>query len=424
MLIADFGMTSVLGRDIAQPHDSPESYWGNYLMVRAVFSLVSTLLCMAAAYWVRPNLFRILLVGALSLPFLSARFFEPLFQVYKRPWYSTYSSALYALCSLAFLLLTFHFAVSLPLVVLAFICANVAYAVFAYYLAQRSLKPRFVVTRTIIIKILKLAVPLGVSGLFTVVSSRVPIFMLAAMKSDYAVGIFSAAYRFFDLSAMAAVMIISPFVPIFSARAAGDRASLRSLAAMIVDLVGVVAFPVAIVTPLVSPFIVKAVFGVNFLPSAQVLNVLVWSGVIVFYSLLASALGISLGIVHYAYWNTAAAAALSIILNYAWIPRFGFVGSAWITVICEVFLAGVAFCFVTNLMGSIFRARHWIKIAVVNLVLAGLLHNGILEMNLFLKIGGSLAVYILLVILLKAVPGESIRLVAGGISRLKVKYAS
>ena len=423
VLIADFGMTFALSRDIAQPHESLESYWGNFIIIHVALSFIAVAFCIVAAYYMRRDLFPIMLVGALALPFLSGRFFEPVFQVRKRPWFSMYSSIFYALCSLLFLLLAFHIAVSLTLAVMAFICANVAYALYAYYLAQRSLKPAFALKRTVIANILRVAVPFGVSALFTVVSARIPIFMLAAMKSDYAVGIFNAAYRFFDLSAMMGVMIVSPLVPIFSAKAVGDRDSLKMISSMIVDLVGIFAFPLAIITPLVSPFIVKTFFGANFLPSAEVLNVLVWSGICVFFSLLASASALSLGIVHFAYWNTASAAVLSIVLNYILIPRFSFVGSAWVTLVCEIFLAGVSFCFVTIRLGNIFKGGQWIKIVAANVVLCGLVHCSIPEMNPFLKVIGSLAVYTLLIVLLKAIPRESIWLLNEGISKLKTRYA-
>lgn len=421
-LVADFGMTSVLGRDIAQPHDSVEVYWGNFLILRGAIGLFAILLCTVTAYYIRRDLFPVLLMGALFLPFLAARFFEPVFQVYKRPWFSTYSSVSYGLCSLLFLIAAFWLKVNVLLAVAAFICANLVHAVFAYYLAHKSLKPIFVLRRTIITQILTLAIPLGVSALFTVIAGRVPVLMLAAVESDYAVGIYNAAYRFFELAAMAGVLLVSPFVPIFSAKANGNRDSLRVISAVIIELVGILALPVAIFTPLVSPLVISVLFGAAFLPSAEVLNILAWAGVLVFFSLFASAIVLSMGIVHFAYWNTATALVLSVALNHVWIPRLSFVGSAWATLACEALLSGIAVFIAVRFLGNIFRGRRWIRIVGLNLLFCGLLYNGFFEPNVFLRIGGSLVVYGLLTVFLKVLPEESLWLLQG-LSKLRIRHA-
>ena len=128
MLIADFGMASILGKDLAQVKEHPGSYWGNYLMVRYSLCGVTIILSIVTAYFIRRDLFLVLLAGSLALPFLSARFFEPLFQVYKRPWFSMWSSISYGVSYFA-LLSTALFL--LPL--------SVTSAVMAYYLRQRIL---------------------------------------------------------------------------------------------------------------------------------------------------------------------------------------------------------------------------------------------------------------------------------------------
>jgi len=93
--VADFGMTSVLGKDIAQVKTNAAIYWGNYLGLRLVISLFVTMLALAALPFLAANIRPALCAGALFIPFLASRFFEPLYQVFSSPWYSSATSLVY-----------------------------------------------------------------------------------------------------------------------------------------------------------------------------------------------------------------------------------------------------------------------------------------------------------------------------------------
>ena len=406
--IADFGMTSALGRDLPRVQGSPGIYWGNFLMLRGLFNGATIVMAVIAAYFMRRDLFVILFVGSLFLPILSARFFEPVFQVFRRPWYSTYSSLAYAVIFPVLSFLAIRSSLSLYTVAAAFFLSNTAYAVIAFRLAHKAIRPVFEIDRSVLGGISRVAVPLGVSGLFTIVSSRVAVFMLASMQSDYAVGVFSAAYRFFEISAMMAVMVTGPFIPIFAAKMLEDPGVLRRISLEVFELAGVLGIPVAIVFPFVSTTLILTLFGNSFAPSIGVLNIMIWACVLVFISLFTASVAIAMGVVHFAYWNTASAALLAIILNYFLIPGHSFIGSAWAIVICEIFLSGVSTCYVIKNIGNFFRLSVWLKIAGVNALLYLMLNNHIFELNATVKVLISLCIYGLLVIVFKLISRETL----------------
>ena len=51
--VADFGMSQVLGKDIAQLQEAAPVYWGNYLFLRLVISLVVAAVAIIVAYQMR-----------------------------------------------------------------------------------------------------------------------------------------------------------------------------------------------------------------------------------------------------------------------------------------------------------------------------------------------------------------------------------
>jgi O-antigen/teichoic acid export membrane protein len=366
---ADFGTQVVFARDIAQIKESVNIYWGNFLFLRISLSLLMVIPAVTIAYYLRQDLFYYILTGCLFLPFLSSRFFEPLYQVYHRPWYSTYSALIFGLLYLFLVLFALLFSRKLLPVTLAYIGSNVIYTVVLFFFAFKLLKPKFEIKEKVLKKILKLALPIGVASLLTIINSRADIFMLAYMKSDYEVGIYNAAYRFLDMAVMLAVILMNPLIPIFSKQAVDDRKLLKKNYTQLIEFLAIFTIPVALIAPYISPLLVSLIFGKAFLASVEVLNILAWVGVLVFFSLSTVPLCIAIGVVHFAWWNAALAAAVNIFLNYQWIPKYSYIGSAQATLVCEIILVGIAMFYIIKHMGNVFRWSRWAKILLANLVL-------------------------------------------------------
>ena len=404
--IADSGMCSVLGKGITQAGNLASLYWGNFLILRIALSLAVIPLGVVTAFYIRRDLFPILLIGLLAIPFLAARFFEPIFQVYRRPWHSTYSSLAYGISYFFLFASILIFTKSLFIIVAAFIVANTIYAVVAFRLSQKSLRAAFAVDLPIMKSIFKLTAPLGVSTLFVIFTGRIPILMLAAMKSDHAVAIFNAAYRFVELSALLSAALSGPLIPVFAARAMKDRNLLKKMFVPLIELVAIFAFPVAIIIPAFSGPLIAILFGQAFAESAQVLNILGWVCAVLFYSLFSAAAAIAIGSVKYAYWSGAGAALLCVGFNYLLIPRYGVLSTAWIALLCEVFLAGVTLCYVMRHLGNIFRWKRWTTIIGLNVLLYVMLNVILPGLSLFPRIGLSVAVYGGLVMVLRIIPTD------------------
>jgi O-antigen/teichoic acid export membrane protein len=402
--IADSGMCSVLGKGIAQADRSASLYWGNFLILKVALSLAVIPVGVIAAFYVRRDLFPVLLIGLLAVPFIASRFFDPIFQVYRRPWHSTYSSLVYGVSYFLLFTAALIWTQSLALIVTAFIAANALYGVTAFLLARRSLKPGFALNLPILKGIVKLTAPLGVSSLFVIITGRIPILMLAAMKSDHAVAIFNAAYRFVELSILLSTALSAPLIPVFAARAIKGKDLLKKMFVPLIEFVAIVALPVAVIVPAFSGPLVSALFGRAFVDSAPVLNVLAWDCVVLFYSLFSSAAALAIGAVRYAYWSGAGAALLCLGLNYFLIPRWSFLGTAWVVLVCEVFLAGVTFCYVMSHLGNVFRWERWAKIIGLNLLLYILSNVVLAGFGPFLRVGVSMGVYVILVLISRITP--------------------
>ncbi len=410
VIFADFGLMSVLGKDIAQNKDSPQLYWGNFLFLRLSINLIVMILSIFSAYFIRKDLFPLILIGSFAIPFLASRFFEPLFQVFQRPWYSAYVSMIYGLAHLGFTFIALKSGGKLINFILAYVIANILYAFFAFYLSKKSMKPLFEIDKTIIKNILKLSLPLGISSIFITISNRISILMLAWLKSDYAVGIYSAAYKFVEISSFLAAMATAPLIPIFAEKAKSSPEGVKYMSSNIFELLAIVLLPSGIFCSSISKEIITLIYGIRLLPSAEVFNILIWVCIIVFYSLLISSVVISFGIVRYAYWLGPLSAVLSTILNYILISKFSYMGSAWTALICEMILAGVTIIYAVTHIGNFFRLKTWIIIMILNLSLYIFIAQNLFISNIYLKILIGLILYLLCVFKLRILKKDVLKL--------------
>jgi len=413
--VADFGMTSVLGKDIAQVEAGAAVYWGNYLGLRLAISLLVTILALAALPFLAADIRPALLTGALFIPFLASRFFEPIYQVFQSPWYSSATSLLYggSFILLSGLALWLH--PSLIWLILAYGLANAAYLAAAFGVSLRILRPRLTFSGQWLRRILAVAAPLGIASLFTIIAGRAAIFILEHLRSMEEVGLFNAAFKFVELTAMGAAMITGPFIPIYAARITKERQSLREEFSLTLEALAVFGIPAALLVPFCSSQLLSILYGPAFLPAAAVLNILAWVGLLIFYSLFFTALAVALGVIRFAWWSTGAAALLSIALNFLFIPSLGAAGSAWAALICEIFLMSITAGFVIRHFGNVLRFGAWLKITVANTGLFLLLYGLPATTNPLLTIALAIGAYAGAAVLLRLLPRGGI---AGFISCL------
>jgi O-antigen/teichoic acid export membrane protein len=107
----------------------------------------------------------------------------------------------------------------------------------------------------------------------------------------------------------------------------------------------VVAFAAcALVTPVAHPFI-ELVYGKQFSATADLLIVLIWSEVPIFFGVALGNALVAKGLQKYFPPATIAGALLNVAINLAVIPRYGALGASWATVISYC-LAGIFFLLV------------------------------------------------------------------------------
>ena len=183
--------------------------------------------------------------------------------------------------------------------------------------------------------------PLVLTTLAAGIYHRIDQVMLHKMSGDVVLGPYVIAVQLTELfSALPVALMISLF-PALAQSAKDEERFRRYLGETYRFLLVIVFAACAVMTPIAAPA-VELFYGKQFLPTAGLLTVLIWSEVPIFF---AAALGnalIAKGLQKYTPIGAAIGAGVNIALNLILIPRYGALGASWATVV-SYSIAGIFF---------------------------------------------------------------------------------
>ncbi|MEJ5300671.1 MAG: flippase [Thermodesulforhabdaceae bacterium] len=351
---ADFGSTVTMAKDLPRfEGEKRELYLGNVIIIRGVLAFLVMIFALAVVPFLGRDLLYILIIGVITIPFAASRFFDPVFQILEKPWYASISTGLYGISFVLFSIPLILFDSPLWTLCVAYLVAQIFYLVLAWLLTRSLIKPRFVFNRDLCITHLKIAIPIGISFIFTAINSRADTFLLEWMRGVRDVGMYNAVYKVVDTAALFAVLTTNPLIPILSQKKQQGMDHFTKTLFLVAGLFVGFLIPIALATPLFSEWFVALVYGESFREAAQALNVLSWVCMLIFVGLLASTACLVMDVVHFEWWNAAVAAALNITINLFLIPVYGYLGSAWATLASEIWIVSVTIFFMIRAIGKV-----------------------------------------------------------------------
>ena len=178
--------------------------------------------------------------------------------------------------------------------------------------------------------------PLVLTTLASGIYHRIDQVMLHKMSGDVVLGPYVIAVQLTELFSALPIALMTSLFPALSQSAQDEEKFKRYLSETYRFLLVVVFAACAVVTPVAAP-VIQLFYGKEYLPTAGLLIVLIWSEVPIFF---AAALGSALvakGLQRYMPIGAGLGAVMNILLNLIWIPKYGAMGASWATVISYSF---------------------------------------------------------------------------------------
>jgi len=333
--LATFGLESILAREAARNRTQAGSILFTGIILSISFSLVATALSLllAPSFGYPPKLRLLLVLAAVDLLILAPlRFPAIVFQVDLRQWYPVGVGLLrQVIWLLALLVVAFLRSGLTGVVVGRMACGmcEVALTLVTVYHRGFLVRPwRFLPAQAR--EYASCGFPIAVSALAIGIYLRIDQVMLHNMTGDQALGPYVAAVNITELFGLLPVALMISMFPIFSQFASCNEHFVHYLKLSFRSMMAVVCGVCALVSPLAGP-IIHLLYGEGFAASASLLSVLIWSEVPVFFGIVITNGLIAKNLQNYLPFVTGVGAAVNVLLNLLFIPRWGALGAAWAT---------------------------------------------------------------------------------------------
>ncbi len=157
--------------------------------------------------------------------------------------------------------------------------------------------------------------------------------MVKAYLGEVAVGIYAAAVKLSEIwYFIPGIICTSLFPAIINAKKTGDFVYKNRLKKLFTFLTSI-SIAIALPTTLLAYWIIKILYGVEYIQSVPILQIYIWSGVGLFLMTGINKYFMTENYLKLIFYYNLLAVLVNIILNIVLIPRLGLTGAAWSTLI-------------------------------------------------------------------------------------------
>jgi O-antigen/teichoic acid export membrane protein len=418
-LLAYFTLITHLGlplwgtREIARDSNNIRPYLGNILLLRLCLAALSFILLLLLLFFLqRPIELKILiLLYGIGL-FFSAITIDWVFQGIEKMEYVGLGRILSALTFFGLVILFIKGQAQLyyvPCFQVAGILLGslILIVVFIRTCGRFRLKFDLQLSK----KILKQALPLGVSIILIQIIYSIDIVMLGFMKSDVEVGYYNAAYKIILPLILVGSIYFDAVFPVLSKYHKSSMDSLEKLQSYNAKLMTIAALPLGISGTMLGVPIVTKIYGTEYLNSAIAFQILIWAAVLIYLNMIY-ARGMWACNMQNKYLKIVfGQAVINIILNCLLIPHYGIIGAAVSTVAAEF----VGLFFYQHEFNKIVHLpiHHFILKPILASLLTLLFLAFTKHLNLIVVLGGVVSVYFAALFCIKGISKDEIKNIAG-----------
>ncbi|MGD0274335.1 MAG: oligosaccharide flippase family protein [Gaiellaceae bacterium] len=342
-VLGDLGLEQVALRRAAAEPELEAEWLGALVILRAVTSMVTMALCIAAVVLIAPDHEALVAGIILMLVFLTsaASSLRIVFQLRVRNSLTiaalTFQSVLWA----AVVVYGYLSGAGMVFFAVGFVLATGLSSMLQGVLALKRAPILFRGVRARCGELIRMGAPIAIAGLFVLGYGRIDQILVFELAGSRSAGLYAAAYRIFDQSQFAPVSISTTMFPLLAAAFAADPRRFKALLQTSLELLLTVSMGAFALSLAYSGPIIALVYGSEFARASRALPVLIGAFVLVSIGYLQDLLVIVAGRQKRFVVAAVVALVFNIALNLALIPRWGFMAAAATTAATEALVVAM-----------------------------------------------------------------------------------
>jgi O-antigen/teichoic acid export membrane protein len=249
-------------------------------------------------------------------------------------------------------------------------------AIAAVKISRPNLRP----SRRATMKLARVGLPVGLSGLLTLAYARIDQLLVFAIAGSTAAGLYGAEYRIVEQAHLVPVSVMTTLMPILAAAWKANRERALRLSWLAAEYLTIASLGGLAVSLVVARPVTVLLYGADFADAAPALPVLAGAFVFICFGYLTGNLVLIAGLQR----RLVAIGLIGLVVNVAGnvllIPVWGFMGAAWMTLATEAAVVIVTAAMLHRRLGLVLPPLgRMARVVLAAAVLAGLLElvNGL-----------------------------------------------
>lgn len=347
-VVIDFGIQQFVIKKISEDRTQAKLYFHNFLALEVVLAAMvyGAMLAIAKYNGYEPVVMKAIMIAGLGVAIHGLTYpFLAIVTVYYDLKKAAFLNFLSSLINVAIILITIKVGGGIVMLVSQqVIFAVLAVIIYSRFIRKHIGEPQifkgfFSLDRTLIKTILISALPFAMLVGFSTVYNRIDVVLITKFLGYAQTGLYSAAYKFYDLLAFFPAVVSHALYPLFATlMAEGKRGEIREILEKYLRFMAALALPIGVGGMLLAKQII-GILSPEFSGAAPVLAILVWAPSILFLYIVVNSLVIS-QLTKWAMVITGVNVLVNVVGNIILLPRVGIVGAAVMTLVSE-FLQGV-----------------------------------------------------------------------------------
>ncbi len=367
--MTDMGLGLFLTREVARHEVAPPKLIGHVFTLKLVLALLYLVVVGVLAWWhfadpemkatatfhPRPGAlgWTVALCGLSGLATSSIEVMWQVFRGVQQLGLEARSSSVFAAAQLASVSVALAILPTMPevaidrgyvmvMIAAAMLVASLVALGYTAILLFRVVTPEFGWSRPMLRRFTNEVLPLGVAIVASLIYFKIDVPMLRMLRGDVDVGLYNAAYKLLENLSMVPAVLLAATFPALSQTVEQDPAAAARLHRQTLRVLLVAGLGGALVLLVLPQPLIRLLNGREYEGAVPVLQALAPSVVLTFVNYLETHMLVAMGLVKTQMAYALALICVNIAANFAFIPMWGGVGSAWATALTEVVLLG--FC--------------------------------------------------------------------------------
>lgn len=351
-VFATFGLDNIEIRELSRQNDKKDTILGTCFSLRILFAILAYLGIVFSLFIYKTDRFTFLMILAYGLTLFTStgnilrNYFTSIVQnkyIVKSEIFRTFIGA-----GIKILLLLFK--APLEYFIYAQIFDTILVA-SGYYISYKSIVGSvrlWKFDKTIVGFILKESFPLVLSGAAVIIYQRIDQVMIGNMLDKAEVGYFATAGKFVDLIVFLPTVLVQTVTPMLIRAKENHPETYEVKKKTFVSITTWTAVLIALIISLLSYWLIMYTYGIKYAPAIPVLQIMAFKAVGMALSASGGQIIIMEGIQRWAFIRNIIGCLICIVLNYLFIPQFGIIGSAVVTIITVLFTGCLANIFIPS----------------------------------------------------------------------------